>query len=122
MFNIKNIIVYIYLPLFFFFLVASPVYGDIEADIILAVKRGDSVSVQVLLEAERASANVRDEDGYTLIMLAIMVCSFDTVRTLVAKGANVNAKNIKGHTVLMIARRYGQRDVVDFLKKAGAKD
>ena len=45
----------------------------------------------------------------------------DTVRVLLAQGADVNAKDNDGTTALMLARGTGQEEISRMLKKAGAK-
>ncbi|MFC1794874.1 hypothetical protein ACFL3Q_14965 [Planctomycetota bacterium] len=43
-------------------------------------------------------------------------------RVLLTKGANANLKSKGGHTALDLAREKNQTDVVELLKKHGAKE
>jgi uncharacterized protein len=45
-----------------------------------------------------------------------------TVRLLLDKGADVHVKDIDGRTVMMIAGKEGHSEVVQLLRRAGAKD
>ena len=65
-------------------------------------------------------ANARDEDGYTVLMLASAKGYIDVVELLLAKGAKVNAKMNNGATALMMASQEGHKDVVELLLAAGA--
>ena len=44
------------------------------------------------------------------------------VKALLAKGADVTAKDKKGETALMHAKRGGHTEILDLLKRAGAKE
>jgi ankyrin repeat protein len=46
----------------------------------------------------------------------------EKVQALLAKGADVNAKDNKGRTALMGANKKGHKEIVQLLKKAGAKE
>jgi ankyrin repeat protein len=46
----------------------------------------------------------------------------DTVRVLLAKGADVNAKAIMGDTALAQAKKKGHEEIVRMLKEAGTKE
>jgi uncharacterized protein len=46
----------------------------------------------------------------------------ETVNTLPAKGADVNEKDNKGITALMRAKQKGYTEIINLLKKAGAKE
>jgi ankyrin repeat protein len=46
----------------------------------------------------------------------------DAVQALLAKGADENAKRDDGGTALMTAKKKGHKEIVQLLKKAGAKE
>ena len=46
----------------------------------------------------------------------------EIVQALLAKGAKVNEKNKDGKTALRIAEENGHTEIVELLKKAGAKE
>lgn len=74
--------------------------------------------------ARGVDPNTKDPGGNTLLMLA---CSSDSlpvesVKTLIARGADVNARNAEGRSAMDFARLRGATPVVDLLAKAGAKE
>ena len=75
--------------------------------------------VRCLLHAG-AKVNVKDKYGSTALMRAAMSGNREIVQALLAKGAKVNAKDKYGLTALMLATGYSE--VVELLKKAGAKE
>jgi hypothetical protein len=68
-------------------------------------------------------AKAKGPDGLSLLMVNASsdVFPLDSIRTLLAKGADLNDKSPDGQTALDYARRLGQTPVVDLLLKAGAK-
>jgi ankyrin repeat protein len=44
----------------------------------------------------------------------------DTVKFLIASGANVNVKDTDGETALLLARKHGHNETVRILQQAGA--
>ena len=60
---------------------------------------------------------VAARDGPTLAKY-----SLKAVQMLVEKGADINAKDDAGFTALHWAREMEQQDIVEFLKKKGAKE
>ena len=79
-----------------------------------AVKKGD-------IEAERkhfdagADVNTKDEDGYTLLTVAVAYGSKEIVELLIFNGVDVNAKNDGGSTPLNIATAQGHKEIVELL-------
>lgn len=71
-----------------------------------------------------ADVNAKDPEGYTALILASSseYFSADTIRLLLEQGADVHAKTVKGETALDFAKRGGQSQVVELLKKAGCKE
>ncbi len=59
--------------------------------------------------------------GETALMLAVKGDCPDTVRVLLAGGANVNARNCQGVTALMYAASYGRLETVELLLAAGTE-
>jgi len=55
-------------------------------------------------------------------MMAAQNGHTEVVEALLGKGANVNAKDNDGATALMAAVHKGHTDIVQLLKKAGAKE
>jgi hypothetical protein len=70
-----------------------------------------------------ALANVRagkDEDGWAGLMGAVKDGDTETVKALLAKGADANAKNNDSETVLMLAAEKGYTETVEVLLAKGA--
>jgi ankyrin repeat protein len=57
-----------------------------------------------LLLAKGANINIKKNDGYTPLHLAVGRGNVAMVELLVAKGADVNVKNNAGDTPLMLAK------------------
>jgi len=93
--------------------------------VMLAPPLGPGSHIPRLLEMG-ADANAKDPGGAPLIVLA---CSsdasevaIDSVRSLIAHGADVNAKNAAGESALDLARKRGNAALVKLLVEAGAKE
>ena len=86
-----------------------------------AVPFAPTAVVKTLLDAG-ANVNAQDIRGMTPLMLAIATDrqNADTIRALIAKGADVNIKSLAGETALDWARKIGSVPVTDVLTKSGA--
>ena len=78
-----------------------------------AVKKGDIEAVRKHLDAG-ADVNTKDEDGYTLLTVAVAYGSKEIVELLIFNGVDVNAsdpqvreKSIKMYEVADILRKHG---------------
>lgn len=76
---------------------------------------------QVML-AHGARVNAKNDIGSTALMLAVSNGSVAMIKALIAQGANVNAKTDDGFTALSHAKLFRRPEVIDLLKKAGAKE
>jgi ankyrin repeat protein len=79
---------------------------------------GRSATVRMLLDSG-ADVNFRDKEGVTPLSCAAFAGNADCVKLLLARGAQVNTKDNEGNTPL--ARAPGYQEIVNMLKKAGAK-
>jgi ankyrin repeat protein len=99
-------------------------------------------TVSALLE-HGAKINARDKEGETALMYAIRAAQHDPIRLigddqkkkelesqeryveliklLIDKGADVNARDSSGETALAFAQRMKRQEIVELLRKAGAK-
>jgi ankyrin repeat protein len=96
---------------------------DHRTPLMAAVAVGHVVLVQLLLAAG-ADPNARDADGWTPLHVAAQRRRLDLAWLLVRAGADVNARDDDGNSVLWRALLTctGQMDIIDFLRRAGARD
>ncbi len=88
----------------------------------LAVK-SDQEDVVELLIAKDVDVNIQAGHGYqTPLHISVHEGNARTVELLVAKGADINAKNLWDRTPLDIALDQGRTEIVDLLRKHGAKE
>ena len=87
--------------------------------LMIASAKGDIKCVRTLLEL---GANVNAQcDGYSALMKACVGHHSDIAKVVLANGADVNAQRNNGDTSLVFAVRGGFDDLVEMLKKSGAK-
>lgn len=80
--------------------------------IILAVKKGEVNTVQLLLQ-QGADVNTRDDRGNSLLMLSITMEYQDIFELLLSKGADTTVTDAGGRTPLLISLFM---DKIDFVK------
>jgi ankyrin repeat protein len=61
------------------------------------------------------------DEGDTLLMMAVRSGSLPLVQLLLAKGVEINAKNRTNQTALSIAEDADNTEIVELLKRAGAR-
>lgn len=93
--------------------------GDIRDDIIQAIKIDDAKEVVAQL-ARGADANMSDEEGNTLLILAAREGSPDAAEVLLKAGAKPHLVNAYGDTALHAAAYGGQERIVNALLDRGA--
>jgi cytohesin len=74
-----------------------------------------------LLIAKGADVNYTPKDDYPPLHGAVANEDKDMVELLLAKGANVNATE-KGQTAMSLAKKKGHSEIVELLRKHGAKE
>jgi cytohesin len=84
----------------------------------LASDKGFKEMVEFLI-SHGANINAKTDRGSTPLYLATEQGHKDTVKLLIDKGANINVKNVYGRTPLDSA--WGRKDIIEMLKKHGAK-
>jgi ankyrin repeat protein len=99
-----------------------------------AAKAGDNAAIQLLLEHD-ALVDLPNESGVTPLMAAAGMGHGDnptrgrykteaqgveSIRLLIAAGADVNARNVQGQTALHAAAQKGWTEIVRALAEAGA--
>lgn len=102
------------------------VHGDIAlrelTALMLASAYGSPALVKVLLDAG-AEINARDVRGMSPLLFAVSSSNQDArvVKLLLERGSDVNNVSVAGETALDWARKFGSREVISILERAGAK-
>lgn len=86
-----------------------------------AAQHGHTEIVEFLI-GKGAEINAKNEPGMTALMIAAYNGQTASVKALIDGGADTNAKDKDGHTALKDVAKRGHTDVVDLLKKIGAKE
>ncbi|WUH89962.1 ankyrin repeat domain-containing protein [Streptomyces sp. NBC_00433] len=82
-------------------------------------RQGDTAKLAAYIDAG-VPANLANDSGDTLLMLAAYHCHADTVRSLLQRGAETDRANDRGQTPLAGAVFKGDQDVISALVEAGA--
>lgn len=91
-------------------------------DVITASKKNDISTINIYLQ-NGGNPNCYDKDGFTPIMFAALNNYVELAKLLVSKpNVNLNLKNAFGYSALTLAVVFGNTEVADILKKAGAKE
>ena len=94
--------------------------------LIWASKGGNREVVELLL-SKGAGVNAACHDGVTALIEAVAKAGdepkfLEVINLLISKGANVNAKSRNGMTALRWAEEKKQKNIIEVLKKHGAKE
>ena len=76
----------------------------------------------VFLISQGADVNAKTNSGRTPLMLAAIRGWVYKAEVLIVQGADVNAKANKGETALSLAKENGKTEIVELLRKYGAKE
>ncbi|MBY6411773.1 ankyrin repeat domain-containing protein [Rhodococcus sp. BP-252] len=93
--------------------------AELAGRLFTMARTGDTAALASYLDAG-VPADLNNESGDTLVMLASYHGHAETVRVLVERGADVNRPNDKGQTPLAGAVFKGEDDVVQALVEGGA--
>lgn len=88
--------------------------------LIYAATGGHDDVVRFLLD-QGARIDATSPNGTSALMMAVREEKFHTAALLIARGANVNLRNENGATALAWAERSGDRELIERLKRAGAR-
>lgn len=101
-------------------LLTSCLFNDLDSKLLTASSSGNTEDVEAYIFMG-ADVNIRDEYGKTPLIKAIEHGHIATVKMLLANSADINVKDDNGWTALSIAEHKHISEVVDILKKSGAK-
>ena len=101
-------------------LLAASAFGASNTPIADVAMKGDLAAVRTLVKAHPGDVNAPQPDGSTALLWAAYWNDTETVKALLAAGANVNASNRDGYTPLSQACTNGDAALVEMLLKAGA--
>ncbi|PZU95104.1 MAG: hypothetical protein DCE90_13520 [Pseudanabaena sp.] len=93
---------------------------ELDNQLLAAAKNGSLLKVRSLT-FQSANVNVRDQDGWTPLLWAVMNSHTEVSRFLLASGANPNTRNKYGWTPLMWAAGQGDSEIVRSLIARGAR-
>lgn len=89
-----------------------------------AAAKGDTTNVLQLI-ADGANINIANEKGWTPLVMAAFNQHMETVKVLVAAGADLNHQSVNGTTVFMYAKtkvmETGEYALLDYLLHKGAE-
>ena len=74
-----------------------------------------------MLIKEGADVNIKADLDWTALMFAAMRGDAKSVNNLIAAGVDVNCKTKDGETPKERAEKIGYKNIIEILKKAGAK-
>jgi ankyrin repeat protein len=92
------------------------------ADLIDAVRRGDTSRVEVLLDLEPRALGRGDAQGMTPLMWAAWQGHAAMVHLLLARGADTSARDSRGATALMLAAERGHLEAARLLVPRAGPD
>jgi ankyrin repeat protein len=97
-------------------------YAPVSADFVSAVRNRDGGKATELLKSNpNGLVNARDDDGNTVLIMAIARGDEDWTAFLINKGADPNVGGKGGDTPLIAASRIGFESAVEWLLSVGAK-
>ena len=94
--------------------------GSLEDQLFTALDQKDVVKKIRGLIKSGANVDARDNQSYTLLMIAARDGWHDVVDLLIRFGANLDFKSVSGKTALMFAAEYNYYDALKLLINAGA--
>ena len=95
--------------------------GDINTQLIEAVKDGDIGKVRVLI-AKGAYINTTDDKGGTPLHWAAYYGRKDIAKLLLMQGADINQKDKYGLTPVDVARINQKREILELFKRYKSKN
>lgn len=106
-----------------FFLFSTAVFCTPSSeDILLAAKKNDIQAMNSYIQ-NGANLNCYDKDGFTPIMFASINNYVTLIRLLASRSdVNLNQRNSFGYSALTLAVVFGNTEIADILKKAGARE
>ena len=91
-----------------------------EQDLLRAVASGNKAKTELVLRGG-ISANTKDDQGQSALIMATALPSTDIADLLIAHGADVNSRSKDGATPLMAAIITGHKDTAKLLLRKGAE-
>jgi hypothetical protein len=93
----------------------------LDEPLAIAASQGDISTVQYLLD-RGASPNAEGVDGISTALIDASIYNYKAiVQMLLSEGADVNQTDSEGKTALQRASQEGNEEIVQTLKRAGAK-
>ncbi|MGB0564208.1 MAG: ankyrin repeat domain-containing protein [Spirulinaceae cyanobacterium] len=93
---------------------ARPWYSHESAPIFQAAQNGQTQAVKLLIE-RGGFTEMTIDDGYTLLMEAVITSNLDCVKILVEAGADINDKTRFGETAISMAQELEDQEIYEYL-------
>jgi ankyrin repeat protein len=101
---------------------ADPNFKNAHDDTpLMAAARIGNVSIIQALLAKKADTAAKDEAGRTALLWAVRSDQVDAVKAILEGSSDVNAADKNGGTALTLAARRDNHQIVELLRKSGAK-
>jgi len=87
----------------------------LDSNIFASYKNKSYIDLRTLIEKNFPDVNIKDEEGYPLILLAVDNSDIRIIEILISMGSNVNSKDNSGITPLHLAVYNRNIDIIDIL-------
>ena len=104
-----------------FLLIAPSVQAGNQEEAFTAVRRGNTAALSKLLESGKVSPNIEDENGNSLLILAVRDDHADAAKAVLRFRPRLDHHNHVGDSALMLAASKGNVELLDLLLASGAK-
>ncbi|MDR3086933.1 MAG: ankyrin repeat domain-containing protein [Azoarcus sp.] len=101
--------------------ISAPVHADARGDALSAARKGNSATLVKLLESRAVSPDTVDDNGNSLLMLAVREGNADTVMALLRFNPLLDLRNRNGDSALMVAALGGNEKAINLLLDKGAR-
>jgi ankyrin repeat protein len=95
---------------------------NVYTPLMYAIRYSTPEIVEILIDNNAKFSEYDEKDKLTPLIYSLLNSKPEIAKILIKKGANVNAKNKAGESPLKLAKKHGYNEIVNLLKKYGAKE